>query len=89
MTTRVGQKLSGHLDPVKKTFIERVISSFHMKVQEKKFFGNMDETAIFFDCKPKRTVNMKDDKTVVIRVGRAMGKRLTICVSVAFDGMKL
>ncbi len=60
-----------------------------MKVQEKKLFVNMDETAFFFDCKPKRAVYMKGDKTVSIRVGGGTGKRPTLCLPVAFDGTKL
>ncbi len=77
------------MEPVKKYFTEKIIFMFHMKVQEKKFFVDMDKTAIFFDCKPKNTVNMKGDKTVSIRVGAAEGKRLTLCVSVGFDGTML
>ncbi len=46
----------------------------------------MDETAIYFHCKPKRTVPRKGDKTMI---GRSSSRRLTLCVSVALDGTKL
>ena len=63
------------------------MKAFYNKVGNKNYFVNMDETAIFFDCKPKRTVNVRGPCTVGIRVGGS-GSRLSLCVSITFDGTK-
>ncbi len=77
------------MEPLKKCFTKRVMFTFHMKEEEKKFFVNMDEAAMFLTVNRKRTVNMKGDKTVSIRVSGATGNRRALGVSVNFDGTKL
>ena len=49
----------------------------------------MDETAVYFNCSPNRTVHPKGEKTVSIMTGETSSTRFTLAVSVALDGSKL
>ena len=49
----------------------------------------MDETNVYFNCKPKRTVNLRGQKTISIRIGSSTSMRVTLCVTIAMDETKL
>ena len=49
----------------------------------------MDETAVYLNCSPNRTVHMKGEKTVAATIGIASSARFTLAVTVSTDGMKL
>lgn len=62
---------------------------FQQKVRNERLFVNMDQTAIYFDQKIRKTVHKKGEKTISIRAGTGGSKRVTLCVTAAFDGTKL
>ena len=51
---------------------------------------NMDQTAVYLNFSPTRTVKEKGKRTVSIRIGGGSSLlRFTLCVAVAFDGTKI
>lgn len=50
---------------------------------------NMDETAIYFANKQIRTVHPLGRNTVAIRGSESRNHRMTACITVASDGIKL
>ena len=54
-----------------------------------KYSLNMDETAMYLNCAPNRTVHPKEEKTVSIMVGGPSSMRFKITVTIARDGSKL
>eukprot|EP00171_Calliarthron_tuberculosum_P016779 IDg16779t1 len=87
--TNVGQLAKGYMQSVKKYFTRRVMTSFKNRVHDPRFFCNMDETAVYFDLKPIRTVHTNGEKTVFIRIGRSSANRCTVCVTISMDATKL
>ena len=75
--------------PVANEFRRRIITSFHNQINNPKFFISMEETAVYLNCSPKRTVHPKGERTVSIRVGGSSSTTFTLAVSVAMDGTKL
>ena len=75
--------------PVIKDFRRRIVIPFPNQMNNPKFFINMDETAVYLNCSPKRIVHPKGERTVSIRVGGSSSTRFTLAVSVAMDGTKL
>ena len=49
----------------------------------------MDETAVYLNCRPTRTVHPTREKTVAANIGGATSSRFTFAVSIAMDGTKL
>ncbi len=49
----------------------------------------MNQTAIYFHCKPKHAVSLRGENNVSILIGSSPSKNLTLCVNVAVDGTKL
>ena len=87
--TRIGQKLASDMEAVQRDFSIRIMMQYFSIVNNAKYFVNMDETNVYFNCKPKRTVNLKGQKTISIRIGSSTSLRVTVCVSIAMDGTKL
>ena len=54
-----------------------------------KYSLNMDETAVYLNCSPNRTVYPKGEKTVSIMFGRSSSTRFTLAVTIVMDGSKL
>ena len=54
-----------------------------------KYFLNMDETEVFLNCAPNRTVYPKGENKVSIMVGGSSSMRFTLAVIIAMDGRKL
>ena len=52
-------------------------------------FGNMDETALYFDTAYNYTVSKRGAKTVSVQHGSSDSKRSTVCLTVAADGIIL
>ena len=58
-------------------------------INNARYFVNMDETNVYFNCKPERTVSVKGRKTISIRIGCSTSLRVTLYVTIAMDGTKL
>ena len=50
---------------------------------------NMDETALFLNMSPKRTINEKGDNTIMIKTLGQEKQRITILLSISDEGDKL
>jgi DDE superfamily endonuclease len=91
--TRQGQKLSGHLNQVHEEVINAINERFTiggtLSDVHDSLFVNMDETAVFYESSPTTTINAKGENTISIRCTGSNSKRMTVCVSCAYDGTKL
>ena len=87
--TRVSQVISTAMQSVRQQYCRHIMTSYANNINNPHYFVNMDETAIYLNCSPKRTVHAKGEKTVPIMLGGASGMRFTLAVSVAMDGTKL
>ena len=87
--TRVSQITNAAMQPVKRDFCRRIMTSYQSKIRDPKYLVNMDETAVYLNCTPNRTVHPTGEKTVAIMIGRSNPTRITVAVSVAMDGSKL
>ena len=91
--THQGQKLNAHIQEIRKEFALHLQQRFgqtgscNMIGQD--FICNMDQTAVFFECKPSKTVNRKGDKTIAVRNSGSNSHRMTVCLSVTASGQKL
>ncbi len=87
--TRIAQVTDSVMLAVKKDFCFRVMQSYKYRINNPRYLVNMDQTAVFLNCSPTRTVDIKGKRTVSIRVGGSGSMKFTLCVAVALDGTKL
>lgn len=91
--THQGQKLHSHIEQVKRDFGIHLNQRFgeigSCSVIEEDFICNMDQTAVFFECKPSKTVNVRGSKTIPIRNSGSNSNRMTVCLAVTLSGKKL
>jgi DDE superfamily endonuclease len=91
--TRIGQKLSGHLQEVQDDMTrgvrERLAVGGSLHGLDPKYFINMDQTAVWFEMKSSTTVDVLGAQTVSVRDSGSNSKRCTVCLAVAADGTKL
>ena len=84
--TSMSQKLPADL--------EDKVSSFHQFVRkqriedeyEENFIVNMDETPVFFDLVPNKTVEQQGNKSVIIRTSGSDKRHVTVILSVSASG---
>ncbi len=77
------------IQAVKQDYWKRITISFRNRINSPKFLVTMDETAVFLNYAPKRTVGTAEERTVSIRVVECSSLRFTLAVKVAMDGTKL
>ena len=87
--TRVAQVLDREMQSFKRDYCSRLMRMYLYRIKNPHFFVNMDQTAVYLNCSPKRIVDRKGKKTISIRVGGTAYMRFTLCVAVAMDGTKL
>ena len=91
--TRIGQKLSGHLqevqDDMAQSIRNRLAEGGSLHGLDLRNFVNMDQTAVWFEMKSSTTVDLTGARTVSIRDSGSNTKRCTVCLAVAADGTKL
>jgi len=74
--------------------LEQKISSFTSFVRDLRldndfddeFIINMDETPVFFDLVPNKTVSVKGSKSVIVRTSGSDKKHVTVMLAVAANG---
>lgn len=54
-----------------------------------KYIGNMDEVPIYFEMPPRKVINKRGAKTVVVKTSGDSRKRITVVLAVTADGTKL
>ena len=63
------------------------MTTYSMRVRNPKFLCNMDQTPVYMNCAPNRTVHRRGERTVSIRTGGSSSNHVT--VTTAMDGSKL
>lgn len=58
------------MEAVRKEYYKQIMTSYVNRISDPNFFVNMDETAVYFDCKSTRTVNLKDGKKSITIGGK-------------------
>ncbi len=66
--SRVSRIAADTMQWVKRDYCNRIMTSFRNRINNLKFLVNMDETAVFLNRTPKRTVHPIEERTVSIRV---------------------
>ena len=87
--TRVSQITNAAMQPVKDEYCRRVMTTFDNRINHPKYLINMDETAVYLNCTPKKTVHPQGERTVAVLIGGSSSMRFTLAVTVAMDGTKL
>ena len=59
------------MELVKSDFFRRVMVTFHIRIANPTYLINIDETTVYLNCSPTRTVHPKGEKTVYIMLGNA------------------
>jgi len=91
--TRVGQKLSGHLEQVRTDSAAAVSSRFlpggTLAGMDDKYFINMDQMAVYYESKSKTMISVISAGSVPACDSGSNSKRCTVILAVAADGTKL
>ena len=87
--TRVSQITDAAVQPVRRDYCWRLMTSYGNRINGPHYLISMDETAVFLHCASNRTVHVKEKKTVSVMIASASSMRFILAVSVAMDGSKL
>ncbi len=87
--TRSSQVLDAVMKPARREYCKLIVTVLQNYIVDLKYLVNMDETAVYLNCSPKRTVHRKREHTIPIRIGGGASPRFTLAVTVAMDGTKL
>ena len=84
--TSVAQKLPSDLECRVFTFHEEVKTERQKHDFPKELIGNMDETPLYFDMVPSRTLEKKGEKEVRVRTTGAGKTRVTVVLACTASG---
>ncbi len=87
--TSVAQKLPGDLEDKVSAFQEEVKTERQKHDFPKELIGNMDETPLYFDMVPSRTIEKKGAKEVRVRSTGAEKRRVTVVLACTASGKTL
>ena len=87
--TRKAQITNAAMQSVKQDYNQRIMTSFNTHIRDPHYLVNMDETAVYLNCSPSRTVHQEVGKTVSIMIGGTSSRSFTLAVTVAMVGTKL
>jgi len=87
--TSLSQKLPGDLEE-KVTSFQKFIKDQRVDDEyEDEFIVNMDETPVFFDLVPNKTVDMQGNKSVIVRTSGGDKRHVTVMLAVSASGKVL
>ncbi len=86
---RVSQITDAAMQPVRRDYCRRLMMTYGNRIDEPHYLINMDETAVFLNCIPNRTVYMIGEKTISVMIEGTKSMRFKLAISVAMDGTKL
>ena len=82
----MSQKLPGDLEE-KVTSFHKFLHDLRVKDEyDDKFIVNMDETPVFFDLVPNKTVNQEGNKSVIVRTSGSDKRHVTVMLAVSAAG---
>ena len=87
--TSVAQKLPGDLESKLSAFLDEVKTERQKYNFSKNLMGNMDETPLYFDLVPSRTIEKKGAKEVRMKSTGAGKRRVTIVLTCLASGKTL
>ena len=87
--TSVAQKLPGDLENQVSRFHDQVKAERQKYNFPKDLIGSMDETPLYFDMVPSRTVEKKGAKEVRLKSTRAWKRRVTVVLACLASGKTL
>ena len=87
--TSVAQKLPGDLESKLSAFLDEVKTERQKYNFPKDLMGNMDETPLYFDMVPSRTIEMKGAKEVKMKSTGAEKRRVTVVLACLASGKTL
>ena len=87
--TRTSQILNAAMQLVKDAYCHRIMTSYNLRINNPKYLLNIDETAVYLKCSPKRTMYLKGENIVSVMIGGSSSMRFTLTVTVAMDRTKL
>ena len=87
--TRVIQIRGTAMQAVKESYCRSIMNTIRNRIGDPKRLINMDETNVYLNCTPMRTVHPKGERTVAVNIGGITPTRFTFTVTVAMDGSKL
>ena len=87
--TRIIQIADSVMQSAKRDYCRRVMTMYYLRVRNPKFLFNMDQTLLYMNCGPNRTVHRRGKRTVPIGTGRSFSNRIKFAVTVAMDGTNL
>ena len=88
-STHIGQKMPDNVVKEVKKFFKKVIKERVSYPYGLKLICNMDETPIFLNMPPSKTIAKKGAKTVFIRTHNQEKVRISVLLTIAADGTKL
>ena len=87
--TLVSQITDSVMQSAKRDYCRRVMTMYNKQVANPKFLCKMDQTPLYMNCAPTRTVHRRGERNVSIRTGGSSSNSITVAVTVAIDGTKL
>jgi len=84
--TSLSQKLPADLEDKVNSFVSFVKKSQVENEFEDKFLINMDETPVFFDLVPGRTLDLQGKRSVIVRSSGGDKRHVTVVLSIAANG---
>ena len=88
-STHIGQKMPDNAVKEVKKFFKKIIKERVSYPYSLDLICNMDETPIFLNMPPSKTIAKKGSKTVFIRTQNQEKVRISVLLTIAADGTKL
>ena len=85
----MAQDLNKKMQSVRQDYCSRLMRTYLHCIKNPRYLLNMDQTAVYLNCSPSRTVDKKGKCTISIPFGGSSSMRFTLCFLVALDGTKL
>ena len=91
MRTRIhkSQITESAIQSGKRDYCRNIMIPYCNLIGNPKYFLKIDETAVYLNFSPNRSVHPKREKTVSIMVGGSLSTRFTLAVTIATDGRQL
>ena len=83
MQTRVCQITDSVIRSAKHDYCRRVMIMYNMQVANPKYICNLDQTPVYMNCGPTRTVHRRGERSVSIRTGGPSSSSITVAATIA------
>ena len=87
--TGVGPIIDSVMQLGRRDYCRRVITMYNIRVGSPWFLCNMNQTAVYMNSAPNRTLHHIEERTVSIHSNGSSSIAISVPVTVAMDGPKL